>query len=130
MDISKKRQTENQAVFRRANEKVEKGLKKEIAKAEKDRDQVIKTDLEEVLNTPLHFYCECSDEKCRQRIIMTVSEYEQFHKKRDEFIVVPGHEVPSIERVAKRTAKYFVVSKFQMPPEKPSKLNPTNLQNA
>jgi hypothetical protein len=42
---------------------------------------------------------------------MSVGEYEALRKDGTRFAVVPGHEVPDIERVVERHQAYWVVEK-------------------
>lgn len=46
------------------------------------------------------FICECSDQRCTQHISLTLADYERVRSDPTHFVVVSGHEVPSIERVA------------------------------
>jgi hypothetical protein len=106
-----KKQAENEVVFRKANQEVATKLKEveRAAEADGDYDLVPDTELE------LLFYCECSDENCRQRIKLKPSEYERLHKNPRQFITLPGHQAPNIERVEKKTKKFNVVEKFITP---------------
>ena len=123
---SLRRMAENQVVFRRLNEQIPKGLGalEKAAKSEGHGELIQNTDM------PLHFYCECSDENCRQRIILKTSEYKRLHQSKRQFVIIPGHEVPEIERSISKTKKYMVVEKFEKPDQKVSKLQPTAVDNA
>lgn len=120
------RQTgENEVVFRRANERVQQGFHviKEMAK-EDGHDGFVANH-----NIPLHFYCECSDENCRQRIIMDPLLYENIHADRSKFVIIPGHETDSIEKIITKKPDYFVVKKFIKPPEDVTELKETDVDN-
>ncbi len=119
-----KRQIENEVVFRRANERVERGIEHEKAVALENGD-----DISDLDNTPLHFYCECSDENCKERIVMTLGEYKTLHINRKQFIISPGHEVPRIEDTVKEKARYSVVKKHFVPPEDITDLQHTSTGN-
>jgi hypothetical protein len=123
---SNKKMIENEAVFRKQNEKVQKDFDKlkQIAK-EDGQDNLAKEP-----ETPLYFYCECSDENCRQRIQLDLAEHTKIHKNRRAFVVKPGHQVGNIERVVEERLDYNIVEKFTMPPESPGKLNPTAVNNS
>jgi len=80
---------------------------------------------------PLHFYRECSDEKCEQRIVIKPSDYKKLHKNSSQFIILPRHRVASIERIVREEPDYMVVEKYMTPPApKDAKLRPTDLSNA
>lgn len=123
---SERRQIENEVVFRKANEKVQEGLQKleAMAKAEGVHSIIPDKDM------PLHFYCECSDENCRERIVLSLSKYEKLHKDRSRFIVLPNHETAAIEDVVYEQSKYAVVDKKETPPEDASILKRTSVNNA
>lgn len=123
---SLQRQAENEAVFRKANEAAEKGVNREYTKINDD-DSTNSSSKNEDMR--LHFFCECSDENCKERIVMTVGEYRKLHKNRNRFIVLPDHQVETIEKVIKTTDKHSVVEKFMSPPEEPSQLNTTTVNN-
>lgn len=63
----------------------------------------------------LRFYCECSNLACRDRIAITVDEYQTAGPGRKEFIVVPGHENTEIEDVKKSSKTFVVVEKHLDP---------------
>jgi hypothetical protein len=66
-------QTED--VFREANERI----------AEKARQ------LE--LQTPIPFLCECSDERCFERIVLPLGDYEEARSDPQRYLTIAGHEV-------------------------------------
>ena len=71
----------NEEVFRRVNEGIEEGA---------ERHHV---------STPLPFHCECCDASCMETVPVAPAEYERVLSERYRFIVIPGHEEPSVERV-------------------------------
>ncbi|MDB5181520.1 MAG: hypothetical protein JWP13_283, partial [Candidatus Saccharibacteria bacterium] len=77
----------------------------------------------------LHFFCECSNEKCRQRIRISPKAYNKIHKSRDTFIMVHGHEVEGIEDVTIAENGYCVVKKRKNPPKSATRLHPTDINN-
>jgi hypothetical protein len=121
--LSEKRWVENEVVFRQANERVSKDVAstKTIAKEEGQREFVKGID-----DTALLFYCECADEKCRQRISLTFKEYTEQHHNSSQFILIPGHHIPEVERVVLDGDKFIVVEKYVTPPKEAEKLNPTS----
>ena len=111
--LSERRMAENEAVFREYNERAKKAFDEfqRVAKEEGQEGFILDND------TPLHFYCECSDLNCRQRIKLNPSHYNEIHKRRDHFIVICGHDIKAIERVVKETPDYCIIEKFKQPPE-------------
>ncbi len=121
--VSQQHLAENEVMFRKHNERINKALEKLAKAATADGNTLSKH-----TNLPLHFYCECSDEKCRKRIIIKPSEYKELHKNSSQFLILPGHRVASIERIVQETPNYMVVEKYLTPP-KNAKLHPTDLNN-
>jgi transcription initiation factor TFIID subunit TAF12 len=126
--MSERRIAENEAVFRRLNETVHSAIE------ETDRIAVEENQLEfivtpETEKTSLEFYCECADENCNARISINLKRYKEIHKNRNWFIVLPGHEIASQEKVVYWLPGYTVVEKNINPPENPEKLNPTKYNN-
>ncbi|MBA2279439.1 hypothetical protein H0V99_03315 [Candidatus Saccharibacteria bacterium] len=124
-ELSERRQIENEVVFRQANERVQ----KELVGLEKMAAEEGYTSLPENDDISLHFYCECSDENCRERIIMKLALYNEFHSNRKQFLISPDHETLGIERVILKDSNYTVVEKFATPPETAVKLQHTDIVN-
>jgi hypothetical protein len=116
---------ENQVVFREHNEKVQKSFDELDAIAKDEGAEPISLDAD----TPLYFYCECSDENCRKRIKVTPSDYNKIHSARNRFVIFCGHEVPKIEDVTSKKVEYCVVTKHEIPPQSADTLNPTDVHN-
>ena len=55
--------------------------------------------------------CECSRAGCIERVEVTHEEYEHVRSEGTRFLVVPGHENPSVEKVVERHPTYLVVEK-------------------
>lgn len=116
---------ENEVYFRQLNENVEEGFKTLVQLAsEIGQEELIREN-----DTPLHFYCECSDENCRERIKVKPSEYRKIHDDRNRFIVVAEHDVAKVEKVVRKNDRYWVVQKILDLPESVPSLNYTGLQN-
>lgn len=64
------------------------------------------------LGQEIDLACECMDERCMQRVTMTVGEYETVRADSNSFFVKPGHDVPDVEEIVRETADYVVVSKL------------------
>lgn len=116
LDASERRLAENELVYKRLNQQVKKNFDEVNALAEKhgQPEFMISKQIEE---QPLHFYCECSEIHCAQRIVLSQHDYSEAHKLRKHFIVVPGHENPLIERVIRTEQHYKVVEKLKEPPK-------------
>src|SRR5690348_1376830 len=101
MDTSSERRLiENELLFRDANLRVQQQI-------QEDRSGRGLTP-----GTKVHFYCECSNFRCRDRIILTAGEYQAAHQDNRHFIILPGHENRAVERVIQSSPVYSVVEKF------------------
>lgn len=123
---SKQKLVENEVVFR--------GLNKRALSYINELDKIADTDKnKEYLrydDKPLHFYCECSDENCHERISIRPSQVTKIHSNNSRFVILPGHEVGSIENVIKKTKRYYEVEKFITPPKSAPRLHKTDVDNA
>lgn len=123
--LSLRRLIENEVYFRQRNEHVVNGFK-ELAKVAKEEGQ---DDYLPDMRIPIHFYCECADEKCRKRVTLTPRKYAQLHKNRSQFVILPTHNVPEVERIRQTETNYLVVEKYLTPPKKAGTTKPTDLHN-
>lgn len=123
--VSAKRLAENEVVFRQTNERVQQRLRKLQAEAKEEGypDKLLED------STSLYFYCECSDENCRERIVMKPGLYGSLHKDRAQFIIIPGHSVSSIENIIKSTPNYEVVKKVIAVPKNAKRLHKTDVDD-
>jgi hypothetical protein len=119
--LSERRLAENEVYFRQMNESVQKGFDELKQMAKEDNQEHLITEHD----TPLNFYCECSNEDCKQRIPLTLDEYKAAHKNSDTFIVTPGHEITNIEKVIAKEQNYMIVEKYIHTPSVATKLNKT-----
>jgi hypothetical protein len=87
----------NEALFREVNERVAEVAEQFVADDSPD--------------SRYDFNCECGERACAEQIGLTAAEYEAVRAEATHFVVVPGHEVPSIERVVERNPTYLVVEK-------------------
>jgi hypothetical protein len=60
---------------------------------------------------PEPYYCECSDETCRETILLRRDEYEAVRTDSLRFVVAVGHGDMTVERVVVNTDRYDVVLK-------------------
>jgi len=85
------RLTENEELFRRANE------------------EALREELHGSVPAELQVVCECTDRDCRQTLMMQTAEYEWLRQNPQRFVVLPGHEAPAVERVVERFDGYVIV---------------------
>jgi hypothetical protein len=84
----------NEAWFRALNERLE---DRAVEKRQSDRFEIV---------------CECAVEECTDRIEITYIDYEAVRTEARQFIVMPGHVDPSLERVVSSGPVFLVVEKF------------------
>ena len=81
-EVRQVRAAQNQSLFREINEEV---------KALNDSFSML---------LPIgEWVCECADLTCVERIEMTGAKYEAIRQGPNRFPVIPGHELPEVERV-------------------------------
>jgi hypothetical protein len=88
----------NEALFRQVNERL----------------LEISTQFGILDNTP-EFVCECPDDTCTDRISLSVGDYERLRANPRQFVVLPGHEAPTVERIVADRGSYRVVEKVGVP---------------
>lgn len=123
--ISERRLVENEVISRKPNLKMSQDFDHLNRMASEDGQ----TDLVPESDPVILFFCECSDEKCKARIKMRKSTYDELHQSKKHFTLVPGHNIPSIERILKSADTYTLVEKFMTPPDNAKEFNATNLNN-
>lgn len=123
---SDRRRSGNQVVFRGRNEKARKNIDVFNETASELGEEPVDT----TGKAYLQFVCECSDEKCSERIIVTFVDYQKIHKARDMFVVKPDHVVYEIEDVTKRTPDYWIVKKHEYPSQTVTKLRVSGLNHS
>jgi len=101
--FSTRRLKENEVIFREVNKSIARFVKSESYKP----------------GQPIDFYCECSNQNCSQRVSLQAEQYQELHGNHRQFVVVPGHETPEIEKIVQTESNYRVVEKFgEMPTSK------------
>lgn len=108
--VSERKLAENEVIFRELNEHVQEAIDKLNEMAE-ESSQPESGYTQTKDDAPLHFHCECSNDKCFERIPIKHEEYSKIHKNRKHFIVVKGHEIGTIERTIKEMPNYLIVEK-------------------
>jgi hypothetical protein len=83
----------NEAVFRDVNERIEKGHWPD------GPDQ------------PVAFRCECASLGCNMLVELTLRAYEHVRADPRHFVLLPGHEIPDVDRVLEAHPQYLVVEK-------------------
>jgi len=63
-------------------------------------------------DAPIAFLCECSRLDCRERIHLTPSRFDRIHRDSEAFVLVPGHEMPEVERIVDQEGDYLIVRKL------------------
>jgi hypothetical protein len=93
-----RRAGENQSMFRDANERVRAAKKGRTA-----------------WTGVSQWLCECADEDCTERIVMTLDEYEAVRADATHFAVAPSmpHVDSDAERVVEKHEHYWVVEKVR-----------------
>jgi hypothetical protein len=85
---------QRQSLFRDVNERI---------------DEVSESfDLQEAMT----IFCECGSDKCGAQITLSEAEYEKLRRIPTHFAVLPGHEIPAVERVVETNERYVIVEKF------------------
>ena len=90
-DLTRKRLEHNEAVFKAVNEEID-------DRTEDTRDA--------------EYVCECSDTGCSATLRLTHPQYEHVRSEPNWYAVLPGHEMPEVERVVERFDGYLIVAKF------------------
>lgn len=85
----------NEAMFRELNERIENAARSNTESSE---------GLEE-------FVCECASLDCTMRIPMKLVEYETIRSHPNRYAIALNHDMPDVEVVVDRLARYWVVEK-------------------
>jgi hypothetical protein len=91
LDVRRERAAKNQSLFREVNERIE-----ELSRS----------------TTFPSFICECAAEGCDETMVLTLEEYERVRSDANSFAVLPGHELPGVEKVVEASDRYVVVAKL------------------
>ena len=89
------RAARNEAIFREVNENI--------------------ADLEESFGEAASgpvYICECANADCTERLTVEPAAYRRVRESPRWFLLLPGHEIPQIERVVERHPRYLVVEKL------------------
>ena len=91
-ELTKRRLVHNEELFREVNEA------REAASANAQEQK-------------LAFVCECSDPGCSGRIEITAAEFDRIRHSEAQYVVLPGHAIPEIERIVEHRGAFEVVEK-------------------
>ena len=98
----------NDAVFREANERIESYVQS----------------MDEHIDGPLPFLCECADVTCTEIVLMTAAEYGAVRQDPVRFATVPGHEgAGSWARVVDQNDRFAIVEKLGVAAEVATELD-------
>ncbi len=100
------RLAENEAMFRTANERMA------------GWDELHSADAVE------HYFCECADEGCRQKVGLRKADYERVRSNSRRFFVALGHEIPDVETVIEKHEGWAVIEKDPEVTETVASLDP------
>jgi hypothetical protein len=94
MSSFEERAAQNEALFRRVNEEIQK-----LGQVQQSGE----------LFTA--FVCECSDGTCAEQLQLMISEYEEIRSESRWFAIAPGHLTEAIEHVVRTNVRYLIVEK-------------------
>jgi hypothetical protein len=94
MDERERRLGMNEAVFREVNERVE------------EIHRTLGTD-----TGTLEIICECGAVSCTERISVPIAEYERARSTPTHFLLMVGHEDPTVERMIENHETWILVEK-------------------
>ena len=93
MDARQKRMTQNEALFREINERVQ--------------DVADSLEVESVRE----YFCECANADCTFHVMLTRSQYESVRTDPTQFDVLPQHFTPEVETMVGEFDGYWLVRK-------------------
>jgi hypothetical protein len=89
------RAARNQALFRLVNERLQ-GLAEAF----------------QFIAQRTSFACECADLSCVEQLSLSLEEYEELRTRPAQFVVLPGHVYPEVERVVTENERFVIVRKI------------------
>jgi hypothetical protein len=92
--LRRERAAQNELVFRTVNEQIL-SITDRLASVLSEVDVV----------------CECANASCVGTITLETAEFAEIRESGSDFIVLPGHERPDVERVVRQQPYYVVVRK-------------------
>jgi hypothetical protein len=64
------------------------------------------------VTTPMPFHCECAKTPCLEKVELAPHLYDRILSSRYQFVVVPTHVEPAVERVVEQHDHFVVVEKI------------------
>ena len=58
-----------------------------------------------------HYFCECADPDCQQKVALHKADYEAVRSDSRRFVTRPGHEIPDVETVIEKHDGWVVIEK-------------------
>jgi hypothetical protein len=93
-DLQKARLAQNEDLFRDVNERISESAESHGTSPH-----------------PYEFFCECSDNACMERVVLTLAEYEHIRAEPTRFVVKKNHVIPEIEHVVETITDHMVIEK-------------------
>ena len=59
------------------------------------------------------YHCECSELDCREKVRLEKADYERVRADSAHFVVIPGHEKPTVETVIEPHEDWAIIEKNQ-----------------
>jgi hypothetical protein len=60
---------------------------------------------------PVDFLCECWALECEETVTLPMADYWIVHARHDQFVIAPGHDMPTVEQVVEQRDSWWVVRK-------------------
>jgi hypothetical protein len=61
---------------------------------------------------PLELLCECGSAGCTERVHIAADDYERLRDEATHFVLIDGHQDPSVEDIVRRLDGYLVVANY------------------
>jgi hypothetical protein len=57
------------------------------------------------------YFCECGRPDCQEKVGLREADYERVRSDSRHFVIIPGHELPDVEKVIERNEGWAIVEK-------------------
>lgn len=94
MAVRDQRSADNQRRFNAANERLGELVQERVPEEER-----------------IPFLCECADERCLERIELSLGEFEHLHENENVYVIVPEHPRVNGEVILQRQERFEQVEK-------------------
>jgi hypothetical protein len=109
VDERERRMTENEALFREVNERVEDTATQFVGEDEHGTQE---------------YFCECANADCTFRATLTHAQYASVRADPRQFVVLPLHFTPEVETLVTKNEGHWVVRKVGEAGDYVEKLDP------